>query len=163
MNEEQKLQLQKMISANNVSDQTELIRKLKHSNIFKSEINTMMLIKSKYRGNDEKIKEECIQECGFLYSYYTDLFNKIKNDEIDLSILFKFIDVLKKIEDGEVDQHEGAFLVGTLLKEIYIDSALKKADKLNKKYDSEKKEELKPEPIKNISWKQFKEKVNKKI
>lgn len=162
MNEEQKLQLQKMISANNVSDQTELIRKLKHSQIFKNEINNMMLIKSKYRGNEEKIKEECIQECGFLYSYYTDLFNKIKNDEIDLSILFKFIDVLKKIEDGEVDQNEGAFLVGTLLKEIYIDSALKKADKLNKKYDSEKKEELKPEPIKNVSWKQFKEKVNKK-
>lgn len=158
MNEEQKLQLQKMITANNVSDQTELIRKLKHSNIFKNEINTMMLIKGKYRGNDEKIKEECIQECGFLYSYYTDLFNKIKNDEIDLSILFKFIDVLKKIEDGEVDQNEGAFLVGTLLKEIYIDSALKKADKLNKKYDLEKEQELKPEPIKNISWKQFKEK-----
>jgi hypothetical protein len=161
MNEDQKLQLQKMINANNVSDQTDLIRRLKHSQIFKNEINTMMLIKGKYRGNEEKIKEECIQECGFLYSYYTDLFNKIKNDEIDLSILFKFIDVLKKIEDGEVDQHEGAFLVGTLLKEIYIDSALKKADKLNKKYDLEKKE-VESEPIKNISWKQFKEKNNKK-
>ena len=158
MNEEQKLQLQKMNNTNNVSDQTELIRKLKHSHIFKSEINSMMLIKGKYKGNEEKIKEECIQECGFLYSYYTDLFNKIKNDEIDLSILFKFIDVLKKIEDGEVDQNEGAFLVGTLLKEIYIDSALKKADKLNKKYDLEKKEELVQVPIKNISWKQFKEK-----
>jgi hypothetical protein len=162
MNEDQKLQLQKMINANNVSDQTDLIRRLKHSQIFKNEINTMMFIKGKYRGNNDKIKEECIQECGFLYSYYTDLFNKIKNDEIDLSILFKFIDVLKKIEDGEVDQHEGAFLVGTLLKEIYIDSALKKADKLNKKYDLEKKEvESVQEPIKNISWKQFKEKINK--
>ena len=64
--------------------------------------------------------------------------------------------MLKKIEDGEVDQNEGAFLVGTLLKEIYIDSALKKADKLNKKYDLEKKEELVQVPIKNISWKQFK-------
>ena len=61
MNEEQKLQLQKMINTNNVSDQTELIRKLKHSHIFKSEINSMMFIKGKYKGNEEKIKEECIQ------------------------------------------------------------------------------------------------------
>lgn len=160
MNEEQKLQLQQMISANNVSDQTELIRKLKHSQIFREEINKIMVIKKKYSKEEEElIKEECIQECSFLYTYYTDLFNKIRKDEIDLSILFQFIDVLKKIEDGEVDQHEGSFLVGTLLKEIYIDSALKKADKLNKQYDLEKKEEEAP-PIKNISWKQFKEKRN---
>ena len=160
MNEEQKLQLQQMISANNVSDQTELIRKLKHSQIFREEINKIMVIKKKYTKEEEElIKEECIQECSFLYTYYTDLFNKIRKDEIDLSILFQFIDVLKKIEDGEVDQHEGSFLVGTLLKEIYIDSALKKADKLNKQYDLEKKEEEAP-PIKNISWKQFKEQGN---
>jgi hypothetical protein len=39
------------------------------------------------------------------------------------------------------------------LKELYVDSALKKADKLNEN------EETKPQPIKpqkNISWKQFK-------
>lgn len=156
MDDHQRLQLQKMVSANNVLDQTELIRNLKHSHIFKSEINTMMMIKAKYRGDEEKIKEECINECGFLFSYYTDLFNKIRKDEIDLNILFKFIEVLRKIEEGELDQHEGSFLVGTLLKELYIDSALKKADKLNEIHDNNNVEPKKLEPVLSISWKQFK-------
>ena len=47
------------------------------------------------------------------------------------SIMDKFIDVLEKIEDGELGQHEGANEVGKLLKKIYIDSALKQADKLD--------------------------------
>jgi Sec-independent protein translocase protein TatA len=49
----------------------------------------------RFPNDEEKIKAECIEECGFLFNYYTDLFNRIRKDEIDLSILFKFIDVLK--------------------------------------------------------------------
>jgi len=157
MNDKQRLQLANMIKTNNVEDQTDLIRNLKHSQILRNEINNMILIKAKYRGNDEKILEECINECGFLYAYYTDIFNKVKKDEIDICIINKFLDVLRKIEDGELDQHEGSFLVGTLLKELYIDSALKKADKLDEQTEKT------PEPKKaevNISWKQFK-KMNK--
>jgi hypothetical protein len=63
------------------------------------------------------------------------------------------LDVLKQIEDNELDQHEGSFKVGSLLKELYIDSALKKAEKLNKQADLEEKPQV--EPIK-ISWKQYK-------
>lgn len=159
MNDEQKLHLQKMISANNVVDQTELIRKLKHSYIFKNEINTMLMIKAKYPEDEDKMREECMNECGFLFTYYTDLFNKIRKDEIDLNILNRFIEVLRKIEEGEVDQHEGSFLVGTLLKELYVDSALKKADKINQQYDKEEK--VQKEPVVAISWKQFKYKEKK--
>ena len=46
MDDKQKLQLQKMISENNVEDQTELIRKLKHSAIMKNEINNMLFLKA---------------------------------------------------------------------------------------------------------------------
>jgi hypothetical protein len=53
------------------------------------------------------------------------LYNKIINDKLDLSILERFLAILKKIEDGEIDQHEGSYLVGLYLKEMYIDSALK--------------------------------------
>jgi hypothetical protein len=145
-----------MISANNVEDQTELIRTLKHSHIFKTEINTMMLIKAKYRGDEEKIREECMNECGFLFTYYTDIFNKIRKDEIDLNILFQFIEVLRRIEENEVDQHDASFMVGTLLKELYVDSALKKADKLNEQYDELEEKTVKKEPVVSISWKQYK-------
>lgn len=155
MNNNQRLQLQNMIKTNNVTDQTELIRNLKHSDILKNEINNLILIKAKHRDNIEKINELSVSECNFLFTYYTDIFNKIKKDEINLGILLKFIDVLKKIEDGDLDQHEGSFTIGTLLKELYIDSALKKADKLNELYDNENTKVEQKEPIK-ISWKQFK-------
>jgi hypothetical protein len=67
------------------------------------------------------------------------------------------LDILQKIEDGELDQHEGSFMVGTILKEMYVDSALKKADKLNAN-EEPRVEPKKPE--KKISYKQFK-KINK--
>lgn len=159
MNDSQRLQLQNMIQTNNVEDQTELIRNLKHSEVLRNELNIMMEIKKKNRENmnaeevTKQIYEECVERCSFLFTYYTDIFNKIRKDEIDISILNRFLDVLKKIEDGDLDQHEGSFLVGTILKELYIDSALKKADKLNET------EETKDQPKKaeiNISWKQYK-------
>ena len=161
MNEKQRLQLQNMIKVNNVEDQTELIRNLKHSHILRSEINTMVLLKAKYRNDLEQFSNESINECNFLFSYYTEIYNKIKKDEIDLGILFKFIDVLRQIEDGELDQHDGSFLIGTLLKELYVDSAVKKADKLNEEHERNKEpEKPKVDPIK-ISWKQFKKIKNK--
>ena len=155
MNENQRLQLQNMIKTNNVEDQTELIRNLKHSQVLQNEINNMIMIKAKHRDNMEQINLECMTECSFLFTYYTDIYNKIKKDEIDISILNKFIEVLRKIENKELDQHEGSFLVGTILKELYIDSALKKADKLNETNDLSEQSTPKKEPV-NISWHQFK-------
>jgi len=127
MNESQRLQLQNMIKVNNVEDQTQLIRNLKHSLILRSEVNNMILIKAKYRDDSEKINLECVKECNFLFTYYTDIYNKLRKDELDVKLFFKLLDVLKSIEDEELDQHEGSFKVGTILKEIYIDSSLKKA------------------------------------
>jgi hypothetical protein len=62
--------------------------------------------------------------------------------------------VLNSIEEGHVDQHEGSFEVGKLLKKIYIDSALRKADKLNEANEEGEEEEEKP--IEAISWADFK-------
>jgi hypothetical protein len=114
----------------------------------------MIMIKAKYRGDDEKIAQECMNESNFLFTYYTEIFNKVKKDEIDINLLYKFLDILKKIEDGHLDQHEGSFQVGTILKDIYVDSALKKAEKLDAANETEKVEPKKANV--NISWKQFK-------
>ena len=153
MDNKQRLQLSNMIKANNVEDQTSLIRNLKHSQILRNEVNSMIMIKAKYRGDVEKIYNECVNDCNFLFTYYTDIFNKVRKDEIDINILNKFLDMLKKIEEGDLDQHEGSFAIGTLLKELYVDSALKKSEKLDEL--SENKVEPKKAEV-NISWKQFK-------
>uniref|UniRef100_A0A6C0DT19 Uncharacterized protein n=1 Tax=viral metagenome TaxID=1070528 RepID=A0A6C0DT19_9ZZZZ len=155
MDDRARLQLAKMIKANNVEDQTQLIRDLKHSHILKQDINTLILLKAKYRNDPDQLLLESMNECNFLFTYYTDIYNKIKKDEIDLNILSNFIDVLRKIEDGEMDQHEGSFAVGTLLKKLYVDSALKKAEKLDKEHENDNEPVQYKEPL-QISWKQFK-------
>jgi hypothetical protein len=155
MDDNARLQLQKMIKANDVEDQTGLIRELKHSQQLKSDINGLLLLKVKHRNNQDAIITDAMSECQFLFTYYTDIFNKVRKDEIDLQILFKFLDVLRQIEEGELDQHEGSFVVGKLLKELYVDSALRKADKLNEEHEKSKPVEKVIEPI-DISWKQFK-------
>ncbi len=159
MDDNAKLQLQNMIKANNVEDQTDLIRELKHSHILRENVNNLILLKAKYPDDQDALNLEAMSECNFLFTYYTDIYNKVRKDEIDLKILFAFFDVLRQIEDGELDQHEGSYKVGLLLKEIYVDSALRKADKLNK--DSENKEPEYKGPQVNISWKDFKNKTRK--
>ena len=151
MDDNARLKLQQMIKTNNVTDQTETIRNLKHSSHLRTDVQTMVRLKHQSNGDAEWFNQTAIQECYFLFLNYTDIFNKIKKDEIDLTILFQFIDVLEKIENKELDQHEGSFEVGTLLKKIYVDSALKKADKLN-----ENVEETVYKTGSSITWKQFK-------
>ena len=77
----------------------------------------------------------------------------VLKNEINLDILNKFLDALELIENGEVDQHEASVKVGTYLKELYVDSALKKTEKMdaeNSNKDDEKKEFM------EISWKEYK-------
>jgi hypothetical protein len=152
MNDTQKLQLEQMISENKVDNQTDLIRKLKHSNIFRVEIEKMQTIKQKYENDADKINVECTTECSFLFTYYTDIFNKILKNEVDLNILNKFIDVLEQIENNIIDQHEASFQIGTLLKQMYVDPVLYKSQKTN---DNDSNEQ--PTNV-NISWKEYKEK-----
>jgi len=154
MDDNQRLHLQKMIAVNNVEDQTGLIRELKHSHILRENVNNLVMLKAKHLDDHDALNLEAMTECNFLFTYYTDLYNKIRKDEIDLKILFQFIDVLRKIEDGQMDQHEGSFEVGLLLKKIYVDSALRKAEKLNAATGVTEPEYKGPQV--EISWKQFK-------
>ena len=160
MDDNSRLQLQKMIKANDVEDQTGLIRELKHSHILRENVNNLVMLKAKHLDDVESLNLEAMTECNFLFTYYTDLYNKIRKDEIDLKILFQFIDVLRKIEDGQMDQHEGSFEVGLLLKKIYVDSALRKAEKLNAATGVVEPEYKGPQV--EISWKQFKIMNNKR-
>jgi hypothetical protein len=70
-------------------------------------------------------------------------------------LLYNFLDILQQIEIGELTQHEGSFKVGTILKQIYIDSALKKSEKLDKQNETNEVP-VKPKEHLNISWKEYK-------
>lgn len=160
MNNTERINLQKMINANNVTDCTNEIREKKHSMKVYADVNRLLDLKAKYeqtigQTEPEKFDAMCVAQCSFLFNTYTDIFNKVKKNEMNLSILLKLIEVLKNIEDGNIDQHTGAFEVGKVLKAMYIDSALLKADKIDKK-TGEVMEKTHASVAKNITWKEYK-------
>ena len=67
----------------------------------------------------------------------------------------KLLIILKLIEDEKVDQHEGSVMCGKVLKELYIDSATKRMDNLDKE-DNEGKEAH--NAGKHVSCKDYKKK-----
>ena len=154
MDDADRIHLQRMIAANNVQDQTDKIRWLKHSDLIKKDVQTMLQLKKSYsRTQDSRTFESmCETRCAFLFHNYTDIYNRLKKNELNLDILAKLLDHLKKIEDGELDQHTGSFEVGKILKKMYIDSALKRAEK----YDKQEKKKPAPKKEKKISWHDFK-------
>lgn len=157
MDDAARLRLNQMIEENDVTDQTELIRELKHSVIIKREAALLCELIETYKDlpyND--LRNYTMVECNFLFSYYTDIYNRILKRELDISILNRFLSVLERIERGEIGQHEGSYLVGKALKELYIDSALKKSEQLDKKYNTSSDEPV-SKPVIKVSWKQYKE------
>jgi hypothetical protein len=151
-----KLDLQKMISENSGEDYTEQIREKQHSQFIKHDIKTMMELKKKYsrlaQSNPNQFDQMCVSKCNFLFNNYTDIYNRVKKDELDMNIMWKFLDTLKEVEDGLLSQHDASVKVGTLLKNLYVDSALRKSEKLDKRNKNKKK----PNKEKNISWQEFK-------
>jgi hypothetical protein len=126
-----------------------------------ADVATLLNLKHDYarlaRTHPEQFDMMCVKRCTFLFNTYTDIYNKVKKDEIDLTILGQLLGVLKMIEDGKVGQHEASVEVGQLLKQIYIDSALKKSDKLDQLHSGSSSSGTASLPAaKKISWKQYK-------
>jgi len=152
-----KLQLQEMIKTNDVEDKTDLIRATKHSKLIREQVKLLEQLKQDYselyKSNFQEFDTLTVEKCHFLFQNYTDIYNKVLKNEINLDILNKFLDALELIENGEVDQHEASVKVGTYLKELYVDSALRKTEKMdaeNSNNDDEKND------IMEISWSEYK-------
>ena len=168
MDDDQRIHLQKMIDANDTQDHTEVIRRVKHSSQIHLDVTTMIKLKHDYsrlaKSNPKQFDAICVSRCAFLFTYYTDLYNRLKSGEIDLNLLYKMIKILREIEDGKLDQHEGSFEVGKILKSIYVDSALKRSENLDAEQAAKEKrgttkaaKNTRPEiPEKKLSWAEFK-------
>ena len=156
MDDDERIKLDQMLKDNDVENTTQKIRKLKHSSLILQDIKTMNSLKQKYarlaRSNKKQFETMVIKRCNFLFTKYTNIFTRLFKNQLDMNILLQFVGVLKRIEEGELDQHDGSFLVGKLLKELYIDSALKQEEqrKINEKIIPKKK------AVNKISWREFK-------
>jgi hypothetical protein len=155
MNDNDRHQLKQMIEHNNVTDQTDLMREKKHSSEILRCVLKIIELKESHKTllqeNKPKFEEMALKNCGFLFFNYMQLYNTVLKENIDLTIMFRLIQILREIENGTCDQHEGSYKVGKILKEIYIDGTL--AD-INNKDTSLQKPEFKP-----IKWNDYKNNI----
>ena len=155
MDDNQRLHLQRMIKENDVEETTQKIRRLKHSIKIREDVERYLSLKKKYprmvSANREQFKQMVRNTCAFIYKNYMNLFNRLLKDELDLTILATFLSILERIENGAIDQHEGSFEVGKLLKELYIDSTLRRETKREKR-----KRKKVQKRCKNITWADYK-------
>tara|TARA_Y100000816_G_scaffold264001_1_gene222848 strand:+ start:69 stop:566 length:498 start_codon:yes stop_codon:yes gene_type:complete len=153
----EKLQLQKMINESECDDNTSQIRELRHSILLRDNIRKLDTFRKAnielQKTNYNEFVNQAKDIVPFLYNSYTDIFNRITKDELDLEIMTKLLIVLKMIEDDKINQHEGSVMVGKVLKELYVDSALKRGENLDEQYKSA---EPTPKEHGNISWKEYK-------
>ena len=148
LSQNDRFQLKKMLEQHKVEDKTDQIREQKHSGEIKRNVELILNTKKNNPTLSKKELEEIIlPQCSFLFYNYLELYN-ILFKEVDTTIVYKLLDVLHGIEQGTYDQHEGSVVVGTLLKEIYIDSRLAETKQ-------DEKVIMKP---KEIHWKDYKKK-----
>ena len=155
IDDETRLKFNELLKESDASDNTEKIRKLKHSSKIKEQVSIMMDIKRRYSRLDKNTLDKMIHtQCNWLFTNYFNLFNKLKKDELDIQILGQFVNALKAVEDGDMDQHEASVRVGQILKKLYIDSALKKDKKEEAKRERQRKK--KNNRKSKLTWSQFK-------
>tara|TARA_B100000963_G_scaffold213928_1_gene186524 strand:- start:1770 stop:2270 length:501 start_codon:yes stop_codon:yes gene_type:complete len=155
IDDETRLKFNELLKESDASDNTEKIRKLKHSSKIKEQVSIMMDIKRRYSRLDKNTLDKMIDtQCNWLFTHYFNLFNKLKKDELDIQILGQFVNALKAVEDGNMDQHEASVRVGQILKKLYIDSALKKDKKEEAKRERQRKK--KKNRKNQLTWSQFK-------
>ena len=165
MNPEERLNLKKMLAQNKeYVDHTDDIRRLKHSGLLLDSMRDIEKLKrsnSELRENDpESFIELCKNAAPLMYNLYTDLFNKLVKDELNLVIMIRLIRILELIEQGQIDQNEGSVMVGKILKELYVDSAVRVGDKLDKLNEDANPAPMEKTEPKNIRWNQWRQQGN---
>jgi DNA-binding ferritin-like protein (Dps family) len=167
LSSEEKLDLKRLLNENECVDNTENIRKVKHSSKIRDDVHQFGYLKERFFGENVNLKTISIEDakkeqvefenlvqlnCSFLFTVYPEIYKKMIKDELDLNIMIRLVEVLKLIEDSKTDQHEASVIFGRILKELYIDSAIKYGNHLDNEYKKE------PVVEKNISWNEYKKK-----
>ena len=122
MNSEDRLKLHELIKEGNVQDNTKNIRKLRHSVQLKKDVQTIKIILSRAECLEyDFLNKACEPHCSFIIENYKNIYQRMLKGQVDFNVLDKFLDCLESVENGEKDQHEASYEIGTLLKAMYID------------------------------------------
>ena len=122
---DEKAQLEKLMQQNEeAEDNTAFLRKNKKSHVLRSEILNIEYLKKKYnrlmKSNPTSFEAICNRDCSFLADSYPMLFKKLVAGELDLTIMNSVIQILEKIENGELEHQEGSLELGKLLFKTFV-------------------------------------------
>ena len=82
LDNQQKLDLQNLIKANETEDVTEHIRKSKQSNLIRDDIKQLLFLKQKYtrlsKSNPGEFDKMCVSQCQFLFNNILIFLIKLK-------------------------------------------------------------------------------------
>ena len=99
LSDDEKLNLKKLMNEMDYVDNTETIRKLKHSVKIRDTIRKLEDLKRQHAQlriqSPEQFFNIAHTECKFLYDNYSDIFRRLMKDEIDITIMTKLLIVLK--------------------------------------------------------------------
>lgn len=168
LSHEDSINLKRLMSnADDYQDNTDHIRRVKHSYKILHDIRVIEQLKRAnpeiYAGNKDRFREMSMEHAAFLFTNYTDIFNRILKDELNLAIMIRIIKVLEMIEESKVDQQEGSAIVGKLLHELYVDSNLRMTQHLEEadgNFDDSKQEKNQGSSVSYKEWKKM-QKVKK--
>jgi hypothetical protein len=167
----EKLDLKRLLDDNEYQDNTDYIRSIKHSGKIESDICQFGYLKNLFFGSlpedltvfsveESKAKHTAFEDmvklnCSFLYTVYPDIYKKMMKDELDLTIMIRLVEILKQIEDNKVNQHDASVRFGKILKELFIDSAMKRGENLDEEHKNDPENKKREEGTK-LSWKEYK-------
>jgi hypothetical protein len=124
MDNKQKAQLQRMIEEYGVQDTTQDIRDAKQSSILLKELHEFERFRRTSRLSKYMFAEKARTILSYWHTNYKSIFDKIVMNEINMDILNTFVLTLKQVEDGNLNQHEASFKIGSILKQMYVDSKI---------------------------------------
>jgi len=162
-NTKEKNLLDDIIKEHKIEDNTDYVVNNKKASIIRKEFNALLKIK-KIHGH-EKINLSKMQ-APYLYKNYKSIFDKIIKEDFNVELFKDLIDILDKIENKKIDLHEGSFIFGKKLKNIFVDKRIYNntndnlnkdfSNNLNNKLDNNSNTDFSNNLNKDFSYKQFK-------
>lgn len=150
MNAEERLQLNAMIQQNNTVDNTEQIRKYRHSAGLIADTHRLVDLMAENFDDPQKVHNCAVSECPTLYNFYPKIFHQLRKSEIKLEMWLECLYELKAIEDNKTDQHEAAFDIGKKLLDVFYNATVTRGEKIDA---AQPKPELR-KPL-DIHWSDF--------
>jgi hypothetical protein len=167
MNPSDRLDLKKLMKAgeHDYVDNTDGIRRLKHSDLIAADMKKMEELKKSHASmrasSPDDFASLCQNKCSFLFNAYTDIYNRLFKDQLDVNLMLEALRTLKQVETGKINQQEGSIHMGKLFYKVFVSNAIKHEDAANipvsttTSASSEKEEENK------ITWREYKKSVLK--